>query len=79
MLYIEKIHVIQVFLILILKEAAVLKAWKLWIWSLQPYIPECIVRPTGITRSYHSSKFIDIGSNSNSYKYNFFALNEWNT
>ena len=26
-----------------------------------------------ITRSYHSSKFINIGSNSNTYKYNFFT------
>ena len=44
-------------------------------------IPEYIVRPTRITRSCHSSKFINIGSNSNTYKYNFFTitLKEWNT
>ena len=44
-------------------------------------IPEYIVRPTRVTRSYHSSKFINIGSNSNTYKYNFFTrtLKEWNT
>ena len=37
-------------------------------------IPEYIVRPTRVTRSYHSSKFINIGSNSNTYKYNFFTI-----
>ena len=44
-------------------------------------IPEYIVGPTQVTRSYHSSKFINIGSNSNTYKYNFFTrtLKEWNT
>ena len=44
-------------------------------------IPEYIVGPTRVTRSYHSSKFINIGSNSNTYKYNFFTrtLKEWNT
>ena len=44
-------------------------------------IPEYIARPTRVTRSYHSSKFINIGSNSNTYKYNFFTrtLKEWNT
>ena len=44
-------------------------------------IPEYIVRPTHVTCSYHSSKFINIGSNSNTYKYNFFTrtLKEWNT
>ena len=44
-------------------------------------IPEYIVRPTRVTRSYHSRKFINISSNSNTYKYNFFTrtLKEWNT
>ena len=44
-------------------------------------IPEYIVGPTLVTRSYHSSKFINIGSNSNTYKYNVFprTLKEWNT
>ena len=35
-------------------------------------IPEYIARPTHVTGSYHSSKLINIGSNSNTYKYNFF-------
>ena len=35
-------------------------------------IPEYIAHPTRVTRSYHSSKFINIGSNSNTYEYNFF-------
>ena len=34
-------------------------------------IPEYIARPTGVKRSYHSSKFINIGSNSNTCKHNF--------
>ena len=38
-------------------------------------IPEYILGPTWVTRSYHSSKFINIGSNSNTYKYNFFTKN----
>ena len=38
-------------------------------------IPEYILGPTRVTRSYHSSKFINIGSNSNTYKYNFFTKN----
>ena len=44
-------------------------------------IPEYIARPTGVKRSYHSSKFINIGRNSNTCKYNFFTwtLKEWNT
>ena len=44
-------------------------------------ISEYIVRPTRVTRSYHSSKLVDIGNNSNTYKYNFFTrtLKEWNT
>ena len=45
-------------------------------------IPECTARSTRVTRSYHSSKFINIGSNSNTYKYNLFftrTLKEWNT
>ena len=44
-------------------------------------IPDYIVGPTRVTLSYHSSKFINIGSNSNTYKYNFFTriLKEWNT
>ena len=45
-------------------------------------IPEYIAHPTRVTRSYHSSKFINIGSNSNTYEYNFFftrTLKEWNT
>ena len=44
-------------------------------------IPEYIGGPTRVTRSYHRSKLINIGSNSNTYKYNFFArtLKEWNT
>ena len=44
-------------------------------------IPEYIVGPTRVTCSYHSSKCINIGSNSNTYKYNFFTrtLKEWNT
>ena len=37
-------------------------------------IPEYIVGPTRVTRSHHSSKFINIGSNqSNTFKYNFFT------
>ena len=47
------------------------------------HIPEYIVRPARVTCSNHSSKFINIGSNSNSntYKYNFFTrtIKEWNT
>ena len=35
-------------------------------------IPKYIARPTRVKRSYHSSKLINIGSNSNTYKYNFF-------
>ena len=44
-------------------------------------IPEYIEGPTRVTHSYHTSKFINIGSNSNTYKYNFFTrtLKEWNT
>ena len=46
-------------------------------------IPEYIAHPTRVTRSYHSSKFINIGSNSNTYEYIFFfftrTLKEWNT
>ena len=44
-------------------------------------IPKYIVGPTRVTRSYHSSKFINIGSNSNTYKYNLFTrtLKEMNT
>ena len=44
-------------------------------------IPEYIVGPIRVTRSYHSSKFINIDSNSKTYKYNFFArtLKECNT
>ena len=44
-------------------------------------IPEYIVRPTRVTRSYHSSKSINISSNSNTHKYNFFTrtLKERNT
>ena len=37
-------------------------------------IPEYIARPTRVKRSYHSSKLINIGSNSNTCKYNFFLL-----
>ena len=36
-------------------------------------IPEYIAGPTRVTRSYHSSKFINIGSSSNTHKYNFFT------
>ena len=36
-------------------------------------IPEYIAHPARVTRSYHSSKFINIGSNSNTYKYNVFT------
>ena len=36
-------------------------------------IPEYIVGPTRVRRSYHSSKFINISSNGNTYKYNFFT------
>ena len=36
-------------------------------------IPDYIARPTRVTRSYHNSKFINIGSTSNTYKYNFFT------
>ena len=46
-------------------------------------IPEYIlaVRPTRVTCSYHSSKFINIGSNSNTISTIFFTrtLKEWNT
>ena len=45
-------------------------------------IPEYIARPTRVKRSYHSSKLINIGSNSNTCKYNFFftrTVKEWNT
>ena len=43
-------------------------------------IPDYIAHPMRVTGSYHSSKFINIGSNSNTYKYNFFTrtLKEWN-
>ena len=43
-------------------------------------IPEYIAHPMRVTRSYHSSKFNNIGSNSNTYKYDFFTstLKEWN-
>ena len=43
--------------------------------------PEYIACPTRVTPSYHSSKFINIGSSSNTYKYNFFSrtLKEWNS
>ena len=43
-------------------------------------IPDYIARPTRSTRSYHSKRFINISSNSNTYKYNFFTrtLKEWN-
>ena len=30
-------------------------------------IPEYIAHPTRVTRSYHGNKFINIGSNSNTY------------
>ena len=36
-------------------------------------IPEYIALPTCVTRSYYSSKFINISSSSNTYKYNFFT------
>ena len=44
-------------------------------------ILEYIARPTRVIRSYHSSKFINIGCSSNTYKYNFFTwtLKEWNS
>ena len=44
-------------------------------------IPEYIARSTRVKRSYHRSKFINIGSNSDTSKYNFFTrtLKEWNT
>ena len=44
-------------------------------------IQEYIARQTHVTYSYHSSKFINIGSNSNNYKQNFLTrtLIEWNT
>ena len=44
-------------------------------------IPEYIAGPTHVTRSYHSSKLINIGSSSNTYKYNLFTrtLKEWNS
>ena len=35
-------------------------------------IPEYIARLTCVTHSYHSNKLINIGSNSNTYKYDFF-------
>ena len=38
-------------------------------------IPEYNERPARVTRSYHSSKFINIGSNGNTCKYNFFCQN----
>ena len=43
-------------------------------------ISEYIVRPTLVTRCYHSSKFVDISNYNNPYKYNFFTrtLKEWN-
>ena len=43
-------------------------------------ISEYIVRPTRVSRSSHSSKFVDIGNNSDIYEYNFFTrtLKEWN-
>ena len=43
-------------------------------------IPDYIARPTRSTRSYHSKRFINISSNSNTYKYNFFTrtMKEWN-
>ena len=44
-------------------------------------ILEYIVGPTRVTRSYHISNFINIGSNNNTSKYNFFTrtLKEGNT
>ena len=44
-------------------------------------IPEYIARPTRVKRFYHSSKLINISSDSNTCKYNFFTrtLKEWNT
>ena len=44
-------------------------------------IPEYIARLTSVTHSYHSSKLINIGSNSNTYKYDFLTrtLKEWKT
>ena len=43
-------------------------------------IPEYIARPTRVKRSYHSSKFINIGSNSNTCTIFFNrTLKEWNT
>ena len=36
-------------------------------------IPEYVVDTTRVTRSYHSSKFINISSSNNTYKYNFFT------
>ena len=49
--------------------------------KIRANIPEYISRPTLVTRSYHSSKLINIGNNSNTYKYNFFTrtLKEWNS
>ena len=35
-------------------------------------IPEYIARPTRVKRFYYSCKLINIGSNSNTCKYNFF-------
>ena len=35
-------------------------------------IPEYIARPACVTPSDHSSKFINVGGSSNTYKYNFF-------
>ena len=37
-------------------------------------IQDYISRPTRISRSYHGRCFNDISSNSNTYKYNFYAL-----
>jgi hypothetical protein len=44
-------------------------------------IPEYIQKPTRITRSYHHSRFIRMGTNKDIYKFSFYprTITEWNT
>ena len=63
------------------KIARLTTMYKIMNNEIRADIPEYIACPTSVTRSYHSSKFINIGSSSNTYEYNFFTrtLKEWNS
>ena len=43
-------------------------------------IPDYVQKKTGVTRSFHPKRFINLGSKSNTYKYSFFikTVKEWN-